>query len=82
MRETLAGRSFINLFELERLIKTYPGIEDAEASLEYGENNLFYVKASLKAAGDIEKEALQQFVTEKLGKFMAPEIITVNGTGI
>lgn len=75
MRETLAGRSFINLFELERLLKSYPGIEDAEASLEYGENNLFYVKAILKSSADIDREALQQFVGERLGKHMIPEII-------
>lgn len=75
MRETLGGRSFINLFELERLLKTYPGVEDAEASLEYGENNLFYVKAKLTSAGGIDKEALQQFVGERLGKHMIPEII-------
>ena len=75
MRETLAGRSFINLFELERLIKNYPAVEDAEASLEYGENNLFYVKVRLTAKGDIDKEALQQFVAERLGKDMVPEIL-------
>ena len=75
MRETLSGRFFINLFELERLLKTYPGVEDAAASLEYGENNLFHIKVRLKAAGEIDNDALKQFVTDRLGKHMEPEII-------
>ncbi len=75
MRETLSGRFFINLFELERTLKGYPGIEDARASLEYGENNLFYIKAELKKTQEIDTEALKQYVAERLGKYMMPEII-------
>ncbi len=79
VRETLRGRFFINLFDLERILACYPGVEKAEASIVYGENNLFYVKASLRAAGDIDTEKVKQFVADKLGKPMVPEIITVTG---
>ncbi|MCR5788664.1 MAG: AMP-binding protein [Lachnospiraceae bacterium] len=76
VRESILGRNYINLFDLERTLESYPGIERAEASLEYGENNLFYVKAALHAPNGAEKEKIQQYVTEKLGKYMMPEIIT------
>ncbi len=76
VRETLLGRFYINLFDLERTLEAYPGVEKAEASLEYGANNLFYVKASIRSAGDIDTEKIQQYVAEKLGKYMTPEIIT------
>ncbi|MCR5235043.1 MAG: AMP-binding protein [Lachnospiraceae bacterium] len=76
MRETLAGRSFINLFELEKTLMSYPGVDDAEASLQYGENNLFYVTCRLKTSKEINHEELQKYVGEKLGKAMIPEIIT------
>ncbi len=75
VRETILGRSYINLFDLERTLENYPGVDKAEASLEYGENNLFYVKAVLKGAADFDKEKIRQYVAEKLGKYMTPEII-------
>ncbi|MCR5488013.1 MAG: AMP-binding protein [Lachnospiraceae bacterium] len=75
MRETLKGRYFINLFELERTLEKYPGIDKAEASLEYGENNLFYVKAAIHASGEIDGEKLKAFVAERLGAHMVPEIL-------
>ncbi len=77
MRETLRGRFFINLFELEQTLKAYPGVEGAEASIVYGENNLFYIRASLRAKGEIDPEKVKQFAAEKLGKHMMPEIIKV-----
>ncbi|MCR4907918.1 MAG: AMP-binding protein [Lachnospiraceae bacterium] len=77
VRETIMGRSYINLFELERTLEGFPGIEKAEVSLEYGENNLFYVKAALKCPADIDKEKIKAYVAEKLGKYMTPEIITI-----
>ena len=77
MRETLMGRFFINLFELERTLESYPGVEHAEASLVYGENNLFYVSAVLNAKAETDKEKVQQFVAEKLGKYMVPEILEI-----
>ena len=76
MRETLGGRFFVNLFELEKTLMSYPGIDEAKASLQYGENNLFYVKAGLKTSKEIDHEELKKFVGEKLGKAMVPEIIT------
>ena len=46
MRETLTGRYFPNLFELERLVDTFPGASETEAYVAYGENNLFYLTVS------------------------------------
>ncbi len=75
VRETLLGRFYLNLFDLERTLESFPGVEKAEASLEYGENNLFHAKAVIKSANDIDKEKIQQYVAEKLGKYMTPEIL-------
>ncbi len=75
MRETLTGRYFPNLFELERLCCTYPGIKEAHASVEYGENNLFYLTLRIKTDKEVETEALQGFVAERMGKHMAPAIV-------
>ncbi len=75
MRETLTGRYYPNLFELERLCNTFPGITETKASVEYGENNLFYLTVRVKADKEIDKEALQGFVAERMGKHMAPAII-------
>jgi len=75
VRETLMGRSFINLFELEKTLLSYPGIEKAEASVTYGENNLFHVKAVIRSSKDIDPEEIRKYVGEKLGKAMIPEII-------
>ena len=77
MRETLTGRYFPNLFELERLCDTFPGIIKTEASVGYGENNLFYLTVRIKTDREIDKEALQGFVAERMGKHMAPAIIEV-----
>ena len=77
MRETLTGRYFPNLFELERLVDTFPGASETEAYVAYGENNLFYLTVSIKADRDIEPEALQAFVAERMGKHMAPAIVKI-----
>ncbi len=79
VRETLSGRFFINLFDVERTLESYPGIEKASASMIYGENNLFHIKAVVRSKTKPDKEKLQQFVAERLGKPMIPEIITVIG---
>lgn len=75
IRETVTGRSFINLFELEKALKSYPGIEDAYGCLQYGENNLFHIRADIRTSGDTDDEAIREFIGEKLGKAMVPEII-------
>ncbi len=75
IRETLAGRSFINLFELEKTLVSYPGIEEAEASVVYGENNLFHIRAVIKTSKETDPEEIKKYVGEKLGKAMIPEII-------
>jgi len=75
VRETVMGRSFINLFEIEKLLRSYPGVEEAAACLQYGENNLFHIRADLTVSKEIDDEAVQAFVGEKLGKAMIPEII-------
>lgn len=78
MRESLMGRFFTNLFELERTLQSYPGVDKAEASIEYGENNLFHVKAAVQSRVELDKEKIQQYAAEKLGKHMMPEIVTIN----
>ncbi len=77
VRETLLGRFYINLFDLERTLEKYPGISKAEASIVYGENNLFHIKAAISCKAEVDNEKLQAFIGEKLGKYMIPEVIEI-----
>ena len=60
------GRSFPNLYAIEKTMKTLPGVTDASAYIFYGENNGFYRAADLQltpeAAGK-RAEALAQVGT-------------------
>ena len=77
LRETLMGRFFPNLFELEKLCCTFPGIKETKAYVEYGENNAFNLAVDVKADKEIDAEALQGFVAERMGKHMAPAAVKV-----
>ncbi|MCR5626249.1 MAG: AMP-binding protein [Lachnospiraceae bacterium] len=76
-RETITGRFFPNLFELEQLLIKYSGVAKAEASIAYGENNLFYLTADLTVNKPVDVDKLKEFVADNLGKNMAPSIINI-----
>ncbi len=75
LRESLGGQTYINLYELENVLKKYPGIKDAHASIIFGNDTRFYVKAELTGTKEPDNEALKEYVAEKLGKYMMPEYI-------
>ena len=47
MAERTMGRSFPNLYAMEKTLKTVPGVKDASAYVFYGENSVFYLTADL-----------------------------------
>lgn len=75
LRESLGGQTFVDLYELESVLKKHPGIKDAEASVVFGEDTRFYIKAVISCKKTVEKEAVQDYIAEKLGKYMIPEVI-------
>ncbi len=75
LRETLAGQTFVNLFELERVLKTYPGITEAECSIYFGQDTRFHIKASLTGKTEPDPGKIKTFVGDKLGKYMVPELV-------
>ena len=77
LRESLTGRYYPNLFELEKLCNSFPGIKETKAYVEYGENNAFNLAVDVKADKEIDTEALQGFVAERMGKHMAPAAVKI-----
>ena len=77
LRETLQERFFIDLYKIEQTLMTYPGIKSAKACLQYGENNLFHVKAVIETSDEIDAAEVKSFVCDKLGEYMMPEIIEI-----
>ncbi|MCR4589332.1 MAG: AMP-binding protein [Lachnospiraceae bacterium] len=75
LRESLAGQTFVDLYELESALKRYPGIKDAKASIIFGQDTRFYIRADLTCEKAPEKQAIQDYVAEKLGKYMIPEVV-------
>ena len=74
MRETLQGRFYIDLYMIEQTLIAYPGIKSAKASMQYGKDNLFYVKTVIETSQEIDENELKILVCKKLGKHMMPEI--------
>ena len=70
------GQYYVNLFELEQSLKAYPGVEDAQCCVVYGEENLFQIKAVVKASEKPDVNELRQFVAKRLGADAAPDMIT------
>ncbi len=67
MAERTMGRSFPNLYAIEKTMKTLPGVTDASAYIFYGENNGFYLAADLKLtpeAAEKRAEALAQVTAD------------------
>ena len=87
MAERTMGRSFPDLYALEKVLKAYPGVKDAAAYVAYGDNNGFYLTADLKlteeakAAPDSGElysvEKLAAYAGEKLGAGNVPQIVNL-----
>lgn len=82
MSEGLKGRKFLDLHLLEKTLKNYPGVEEAESYIAYGPKNSFLLNAELKlAAGEdatkLDVEAVKAYVKEQIGEDLVPMIIRV-----
>ena len=73
--ESPVGRSYVNLFEIEQTLKAVPGVEDAAASIVYGEDNLFRIKAVLTVSEPLEESAVKEFVAKTMGEDAVPAVI-------
>ena len=76
-RETIERRIYTDLNALEKTLKAYAGIEDAECCIVYGEDNLFQIKAVLKAAQETDLEAVRQYVSQNMGEDAVPTVIEI-----
>jgi len=76
--ETIYDRHYIDLLKLEQTLKAYQGIENAQCSLIYGDNNCFIIKAHVNANSKPNEEELKNYIKNNLGENMVPEIITYN----
>lgn len=71
------GQYYVNLFELEQSLKAYPGVEDAQCCVVYGEENLFQIKAVLKTDQELALDAVRQHVARSMGEDAVPAVIEI-----
>jgi hypothetical protein len=62
LRETLEQRSYTDLNALEQTLKEHTGVSDAKCCVVYGKDNLFQIKAVVKASEkpDVNELLLRQ----------------------
>lgn len=73
--ESLVGRIYVNLFELEQALRKYKGIDDAAASIVYGEDNRFHIKAVIRTADKPDENEIRKFVADSMGEGAVPDYI-------
>ena len=69
------GRSFPNLYAMEKTLKKVPGVVDAEAYVFYGDNSAFYLTADLKLTEEAAAKRAEAIAkaTEEAKAAQAPD---------
>lgn len=78
MQETVKGREFPDLYQIEQAICGYDGIEKAEAYTFYGMDNNIHIGADLWSEENIESEDLKKFLADKIKETWIPEQLQWN----
>ena len=78
MQETVRGRKFPDLYQIEQAICTYEGIEKAEVYTFYGKDNNIHIGADLWGEKEAEYEVLKEFLVDKIKESWIPEEIQWN----
>lgn len=72
MWESVSGRNFLNLYELETILRRYDGIDDAKAYLQYGEKNQIIVAAEVFGVSEPNMEQLNEYLVNNCEKALIP----------
>lgn len=75
MTESLTGRHFLDLYRLEDTACQYPGVERAEAYVEYGAGNTMVLTLDVYGKNQPNAELLQKYLTERCEKPLIPAVI-------
>jgi hypothetical protein len=65
---------------VEKTLLNFDGVTDAQAYVSYAEDNKLLLTASI--GGNVEREKLQKYLSENLGKHLIPSVLIVNGERI
>lgn len=82
MQETLTGRCFVNLGEIEKELKAVEGVTDAKAYISYGADNKLVLVRELMTDAKTDAEELKKCLTERCAAVPQPSKWIVNGIEI
>ena len=78
LSEGSKGRKYTDLLAAEAALVSFDGIEKAFCFMVYDvEENIFVLKAEVKASGDVDTEELKEKIKEKYGEDLTPKYIDV-----
>jgi hypothetical protein len=76
LQESVRGRNFLNLFKLEEVLMTLPGVDKAVAGLRYGGNNQMLLAADLFCSKEAPDDStIQDAARKALGDVYIPQLI-------
>ena len=75
MQEAITGRSFLDLERLERLLREYDGVLQAEAYVKYTEGNKTILQADIRTEGEVNVEKIREYLAENCEKELIPQEI-------
>ena len=73
--ESITGRVFINLYELEQFLNSMEGISNAECYVMFGDANAPVLAAEVDCVGELDTEKVSAAITEKFGKGYVPSVM-------
>lgn len=79
MVESLSGREFIDLYQIEQLVCECEGVVSAEAYTFYGSGNAIHVGVDVKGVTEEAEERIRAHVAEKVTGIWVPEKIVCMG---
>ncbi len=75
MQEAITGRSFLDLERLERLLREYDRVLQAEAYVKYTEGNKTILQADIRTEGEVNVEKIREYLAENCEKELIPQEI-------
>ncbi|MBD5090142.1 MAG: AMP-binding protein [Clostridiales bacterium] len=78
MQETVRGREFPDLYQIEQAICSYDGMKKAEAYTFYSSDNNIHIGADLWGENEVAPEVLKEFLADKIKESWIPEQLQWN----
>lgn len=72
MTETVMGRNFLNLQLLENALRTFPGIETAEAYIQYKAGEKLVLTAEISGETEPDMDVLREYLSEECTPALIP----------